>query len=126
MRVLHSLLTLALAVLPARCNQEPEPNVNSRYVIESVEISPRAEHKLSSPLKADFQKLVGEKFNQEAVDRLLRRLKTEMHGYRVVQKITKGSKPENIRVVIDVMRGKYNQDVVLPRLVYHSRENFSF
>jgi hypothetical protein len=126
MRVAHFIAWLALSVLPAACNQEPAVNVNSRYTVESIEISPRAEARLSDSLKLDLKKLVGEKFNQETVDKIVRRIRKELSGYRVVQRIAKGTNPESIRLIVDVVRAKREKDVVLPRLVYHSKENFTF
>ncbi len=127
MRAVISVIPfLLLASTQSFCNQEPETNVNSRYTVESVEIAQRAEPKLSSTLKNDINSLVGQKFNQEMIDKLSARMKKELHSYKIVQRITKGTKPENVRVVFDVVRQKYNQDLVLPRLVYNSKENFSF
>ncbi|HUQ91856.1 MAG TPA: BamA/TamA family outer membrane protein [Bryobacteraceae bacterium] len=115
-----------LSSLPLFCNQEPALNVNSRYTVESIELSARAESKLSGSVKTEIRKLIGEKFNQEMVDRVVQRIRRELRGYRVVQTIAKGSKPENIRVILDVMRSKRDGEVILPRLVYNSKENFSF
>jgi hypothetical protein len=126
MRVVHIFLALILLASPAFCNQESDTNVNSRYTVESVELSQRAESRLSRTLKADLQKLVGDKFNPETVDRLVQRIKKELSGYKVVQRIAKGTKPENIKVVFDVVRNRHAQDLVLPRLAYHSRQNFTF
>lgn len=120
------LIGFVLLAAPAFCNQEPVSNVNSRYTVEAVEISPRAEPRLSSPLKSEILKLVGEKFSQESVDRLCQRIMKELHGYKVVQRITKGTKPENVKVILDVVRARRDQDVFLPKLAYHSKQNFSF
>lgn len=125
MRVVFCILAWMLCCQPGFCNQDPDANVNSRYTVESVEISPRAESRLSSTLKSDIRSLVGVKFSQEAIDRLAQRMRKELRGYRVIQRITKGTNPESLRVVFDVVRSK-TQDVVLPRLVYHSKQNFTF
>jgi len=126
MRAVHIFIILVLLASPAVCNQESEANVNSRYVVEAVELSQRAESRLSRTLKTDLQKLVGDKFNQETVDKLYQRIKKELSGYKVVQRIAKGTKPENIKVIFDVVRQRHAQDLVLPRLAYHSKQNFTF
>jgi hypothetical protein len=84
------------------------------------------ERKLSRPLRSELGRLTGLKFDQGIVDGISRRIRRELQGYRVVQKITKGTQPESIRVVYEVLRAGRQTDVVLPRLVYHSKENFSF
>lgn len=119
-----------LAILPvivcyAFCNQDSDTNVNSRYTVESVEIPPKAESKLSHGLKDDIRSIVGVKFSQEAIDRLTQRIKKELRGYQIAQKVTKGAKPESLRVIYEVMR-KNPDFVVQPRLAYHSRQNFTF
>ncbi len=119
------IVLLLLAAVPA-WNREPDPNVNSRYTVESVEFPPKYQRKLSTPVREEMGKLVGIKFSQEAVDRISRKIRAELRGYRVVQKITKGTNPESIRLVYEVLRARREQDVVLPRLIYHSKQNFSF
>ncbi|MFN7939688.1 MAG: BamA/TamA family outer membrane protein [Bryobacteraceae bacterium] len=119
-----------LAILPviacyAFCNQDSDTNVNSRYTVESVEIPPKAESKLSHGLKDDIRSIVGVKFSQEAIDRLTTRIKKELRGYQIAQKVTKGAKPESLRVIYEVTR-KSPDFVVQPRLAYHSKQNFTF
>ncbi|MBX3711301.1 MAG: hypothetical protein KF800_05020, partial [Lysobacter sp.] len=126
---MHVVLSI-LAILPlfapfAQCNQDPDPNVNSRYTVESVEIPPKAESKLSHPLKDDIRSIVGVKFSQESIDRLTNRIKKELRGYQVLQKVTKGAKPESLRVIYEIIR-KNPDFVVQPRLAYHSKQNFTF
>lgn len=121
------VLLALLCLIPAPAwNQAPDVNVNSRYTIESVEFPGKYQRKLSPSLRSEFDRLAGEKFNQDLVDRLSKRIRRELRGYSVMQKITKGTRPESIRVVYEVLRAGRQTDVVLPRLVYHSRENFSF
>ncbi|MCW5979059.1 MAG: BamA/TamA family outer membrane protein [Bryobacteraceae bacterium] len=119
---------LLLLFAGAAWNQEPVPdvNVNSRYVIEAVDVSEKYAAKLSPRLRDELRRMVGEKFDQESVDRLGRRIRKELVGYDVAQKVIRGAKPEHVRVVFEIVRKKLDQDVVLPRLVYHSRLNWSF
>jgi Omp85 superfamily domain len=119
---------LLLMVAPAAWNQEPpqDVNVNSRYTIEAVEVGGKYEAKVSTRLRGELNKIVGEKFNQDAVDRLGQRIRKELRDYDVVQKVLRGAKPEHVRVVFEIVRKKLDQDVVVPRIVYHSRQNWSF
>ncbi|MBS1830267.1 MAG: BamA/TamA family outer membrane protein [Acidobacteria bacterium] len=126
MRVVPRILALLpLIACYAFCNQDSDTNVNSRYTVESVEIPPKAESKLSHGLKDDIRSIVGVKFSQEAVDKLTQRIKKELRGYQIAQKVTKGAKPESLRVIYEVMR-KNPDFVVQPRLAYHSKQNFTF
>lgn len=121
-----AILLLVSAFPAAAWNQDPAVNVNSRYTIETVEMPGKYERKLSRSLRSELGRLAGLKFDQGVVDSISRRIRRELQGYRVVQKITKGTQPESIRVVYEVLRAGRQTDVVLPRLVYHSKENFSF
>ncbi|MBL8175132.1 MAG: BamA/TamA family outer membrane protein [Bryobacterales bacterium] len=125
MRVVISILVLLSVPSATLCNQDPDTNVNSRYTVESVEIPAKAESRLSSHLKDDIRSIVGLKFSQESVDRLTQRIKKELRGYQIGQKVTKGAKPESLRVIYEVMR-KSPDFIVQPRLAYHSKQNFSF
>jgi len=131
MRVVPSTLLLILALAmaappPARCNPERDTNVNSRYTVESVELSPRVEKRISTSLRGDIQSLVGGNYDEAAVDRLAKQMKKELSGYRVQPRIAKGSKPDSVKVVFETVRVKRDQDLTLPRLAYHSKQNFSF
>src|SRR6478736_2703578 len=124
---MRCFLLFFLAVAAA-WNQEPvqNVNVNSRYTIEAVEIGAKYETRLSPRLREELNRMVGEKFNQDAVDGLGQRIRKELPGYDVVQKVLRGAKPEHVRVVFEIVRKKLDQDLVVPRLVYHSSQNFSF
>ena len=81
-------------------------NVNSRYTIEAVEVGEKYEARLSPRLKDDLNQVVGEKFDQETIDRLGERIRKELRGYEVVLKVLRGAKPETVRVVFEVVRKK--------------------
>lgn len=119
-------ILVLLFALPARCNRDEDPNVNSRYTVESVEISPRAESRLTQSVRDDIRKLVGAPFRQEEVDRVLSAMRKQLSGYRIAQRMAKGTRPDSVRIVIDVIRLRRDQDIIVPRLAYHSRQNFSF
>jgi hypothetical protein len=118
-----ALVAIALSIA---AGGQPESNVNSRYTVESVELPEKYEPKLSDALRGEIRKLIGERFNPDIVDNLTRRIRKELRGYRVMHKVTKGAKPESIRVVFEIVRSRGDSDIVLPRLVYHSKQNFSF
>ena len=126
MRFAILLLTaVVLAPAPVRA-QEPDPNVNSRYTVEAVDVPPKIEPRLSDSLREDLKKLVGQKFDPEAVDALAERIRKELPRYRVDHKIEKGSQPETVRLVFEIELAGKDKDLVLPRLVYHSRQHFTF
>ena len=104
----------------------PEANVNERYTVESVEITGIKETWLSKELHDDLQKLVGQKFNQKALDDLTKRVRDEVSGRTVVQKVSRGDKPEHVKVALEVAKRKDGPfDISLSRFLYHSRQGWS-
>ncbi len=125
MRIRQLLIAAALlapGLIPA---QEPEPNVNTRYTVESVEIPSRYEDRLSDALRDDLNALVGENYDPEKVEELSRRMLSELRGYTVRHRIETGSEPESVRVAFRISRPDTSNDNVVPRLVFHSRQNFT-
>lgn len=106
--------------------QKPETNVNSRYDVESVELSGVSGSKVSKALRDDMQKLVGEKYNQEAANELAKKLRKELRDYSVAVKVRRGDKPEHVRVIFSVERTFWKRfEVPVPPVVYHSKEGLS-
>jgi len=126
MRTAHLLLTVALLLSAFVAGQEPEPNVNTRYAVESVEFPSRYEERLRDALREDIDALVGENYDPEAVEDLQRRILSELRGYNVRYRLETGGEPESVRVVFDISRPDISNDNVVPRFVFHSRQHFTF
>ena len=69
-------------------------NVNSRYTVESVNVSPVGLARLSAPLRDRLQQLVGARFDQALLEDAARRLRTEFRNRPVTTDVSKGSSPE--------------------------------
>jgi hypothetical protein len=123
-------VTLILILLcPAwmrAAQQKPDPNVNSRYDVEAVVISGVAESKLSKTLRDDMQKLVGEKYNQEAAEALVKRTRKELRDYSVSFKVKRGDKSEHVKVIFEAEQIRYKRfEFPVPLMIYHSKEGSS-
>jgi hypothetical protein len=120
--------TLTLLVLLAGCsragNQDPSVNVNSRYTIESVELVPQRKS-VSSSLRDAMQNLVGEKFDQQVLNDLARRIRKELRVSSLMQKVVKGTKPEHVRVIFETEKPRGGFDINLPKLAYHSKQGLT-
>src|ERR1700730_3280912 len=80
-------------------NQQPviEPlafNINSRYTVESVELSREIDTRISRSLRQDLQRLIGEKFNSAALNNMARRIRDELHVRMVTHRLLRGNNPE--------------------------------
>jgi hypothetical protein len=120
------VLALAAPLAGVARAQQDTTNVNSRYDVERVSISGVSESAVSQSLRDDMQKLVGQKFDPDAADRLARRLASELHGYTVDVKVKRGEHADRVDVVFDAERHrKYPFDLRVAPLLYTTEDGFS-
>jgi hypothetical protein len=121
------LVTLVGASLAAGQNRRAEAvNINERYTVESASVSGVDESKVSKGLREDLQKLVGEKFSQQRVTELLKRLKKEFPNRSTWQRVSRGEKPEHVKLELVVGR-RFNLNTILAPTKgnYHSKQGWS-
>ncbi|MEK7406958.1 MAG: BamA/TamA family outer membrane protein [Acidobacteriota bacterium] len=103
-----------------------QENVNSRYTVESVEISGVPETRLSKGLRARMQELIGQKFSQQKVSELARSIRKELPGRSVSQKIARGLQLDHVKVIFESRRHRREHfDFDTLRALYHSRQGWS-
>jgi hypothetical protein len=118
------LLFLPAGIMAAE--QKPDTNVNSKYDVESVEISGVPQSKISQSLRDDINKLVGKKYDQEAANELAKRLRNQLSDYSITLKVKRGNEANQLRVVFLAERIWWKRfEVQAPDVVYHSKEGFS-
>lgn len=115
---------LAFACL-LQAGQAPDPNVNSRYTVESVEVLPAKYARVSRSLQEEMHRLVGEKLSQSILDTIRDRLKEELRATTIQQKITRGSHPEMVKVVFEIRNKQKMIRLNVPKVVYASRQGWS-
>jgi hypothetical protein len=119
-------ITLLLAAAPAHPNATSSQNVNSRYIVESVEVSSKKAFKrLSDHLKKDIQKLVGRKFDQDLTGKIARRLRKELRAANVTHRILRGDQPEHVKVVFDEQGRRLEHEPDITKLAYHSKQGWT-
>src|SRR5437764_9138626 len=104
---------------------QSESNINSRYIVESVEISGHGNAKLSSFLRSDMNRLVGEKVDPESIDNLAKRIRKELHVSSVSHRLLRGESAEHVKVVFDVKGHRQDVDVTIPKLIFNSKSGWS-
>src|SRR6266542_5816271 len=102
-----------------------ESNVNSRYIVESVAISGHENEKLSSSLRSEMKRLVGERVDPALIDNLARRIRKELHVTSVSHRLLKGDEPEHVKVVFDVKGHRQDFDATIPKFTFHSKQGWS-
>lgn len=120
-------LALSAAVAWGQPEDPVSSNVNSRYRVESVELRPEGVESLSASLRNRLQGLVGAPFDQESFEELARRIRGELRDALVQMKVVRGSTPNQVKVVFEVVLSDRTEfDVSVPRVLYHSKQNFTF
>jgi Omp85 superfamily domain len=87
-------------------DQEHGANINTRHLVEDVEIRGVPEHDLDPTLRADLQALTGKPLDPEEVERLETRLKGALSDYELSWRTVKGSQPGRIRLIFDAHRAE--------------------
>jgi hypothetical protein len=126
MKHLWLVTLLAGAALAAGKDRQAEVNVNERYTVEAVSVSGVDETKISKGLREDLQKLVGEKFSQQKVTELIKRLQKGFPNRAVSQKVSRGLTPEHVKLVLVVARRiDLNADFSATKAHYHSKQGWT-
>ncbi|MCL4402136.1 MAG: hypothetical protein M1436_05670, partial [Acidobacteria bacterium] len=100
-------------------------NVNSRYTVESVELSGANQAKISKGLRKDIARLTGEKLNPSNLDDLARRIRKELHVRSVSHRLVRGDTPQTVKVVFDVKGQPRSFEVSIPKFLYHAKQGWS-
>jgi len=99
---------------------EQENNINTRYTVESVEFAGDNPADISTGLRGELTRLVGEKLNPAALDALAVRIRHELHVRAVTHRLLRGQRPGHVRVVFDVRGLPAKFEASIPKLVYRS------
>ncbi len=135
MRIFALLALAALlpgGVAPLRGNdrdaeetEAAEPNVNSRYTVESIEFSGGATPRVSASVLETIRRLIGQRLNMQALDRLRHDIGGELHARQVTFKLARGSQPERVKVLLGVEGPPSRFDVSFPSVLYVSGQGFT-
>jgi hypothetical protein len=129
------LMGIFAMVLPAICSPLPdEPpdsetgptNVNTRLIVESVQILGQGSAKLSDPLRSELGQVAGKNFDQTLLERLADRVKRELHAPEVKMHVVKGDMPDHVIVNFEVgVEHEKRFDLDLARFLYHSKQGWT-
>ncbi len=121
------LLVILLAVSLQAADSQAPVNVNSRYLVESVDISGGGKTRISRGLREDIEKLVGNKLNSALLEKLAGRIRRELNARRVTHKLVRGTQPEQVIVLFEVSgrRPRSNIDFLLRKGLYHAKQGWT-
>ncbi len=123
----RSRLLIAFWAAIGLLSAQTEINVNSKYLVERVDISGGSKNDISRGLREDLEHLVGQRVNQVSLEKLARRIQTELHARLVSPMVSRGTQPEQVVLLFEVkgQRPRDKFDLSLPKGVYHSRQGWS-
>jgi hypothetical protein len=102
------LIRLVFVMAPkAPGSTSAESNVNSQYIVESVDVKGVTQDQYSSTLHDEMQNMIGLMLDSTKVDELRRRLRNEpqLKGkYSVSDKIERGSQPGHVKLVFEATK----------------------
>lgn len=93
-----------LALILMLLAQEPATVVSPSTPIEKVEISGVPEQSLSSSLRDDLQKLVGQLYDATIASQFVDRIQSELSQYIAAARTIPGTQPDHVRLVFVVAR----------------------
>jgi outer membrane protein assembly factor BamA len=107
-------------------NPQEEINVNSRYTVESVNVSGKHASALNLGLRKELDAVVGQKLDNGLLDRLAGKIRRDLHVQSVTVRVRRGQVPDHVSVEFEIEDGRRkNFDVDVPKFAYHSRQGWT-
>ncbi|MBV8842199.1 MAG: BamA/TamA family outer membrane protein [Bryobacterales bacterium] len=105
-------------------------NVNARYTVESVSLAGSSssawKSRISTSLRSDLDRVIGEKLDHPYLEQLAARMKRELRVSNVAVRVTKGNAPDSVSVIFEVTPGHEQKfDIDVAKFLYHSDEGWS-
>jgi len=117
LQILATAALLAQSTEPS--SREPaDPNINSRYTVESIGFTGQSHYRLSTGAIEEMRRLIGAKVSTEALNRLARRIRSELRATEVTFKLARGGEPNHVKVLLEVDKRKSNFDLSIPAFSY--------
>jgi Omp85 superfamily domain len=114
--------------------QEPDSNVNARYIVETVIVSGKGwtanlqsetTNKISTNLLHQLTAIIGQKLNPGSLDTLAQNMKKELRAREVTHRIVRGETPQQVRVEFEVRPARANVGMNVNQFLYDSKQGFS-
>jgi hypothetical protein len=101
-------------------------NVNARFTVESVSLSGWTSPSISRSLRADLDRVVGQKLDHPRLEQLANRIKMELRVADVTVRVAKGSTPQHVVVTFEITKGSERRlDLEVAKFLYNSQEGWS-
>ena len=105
-----------------------QPDINTKYIVEEVEIRGVPDREITPEMRADLQALTGKTLDSDVAERLETRLKSTFTNYNVDRRTNRGSQPGQIKVVFQLTRTEQSRwlrfDPLEANALYHSDQGW--
>jgi hypothetical protein len=88
-------------------DEQREQNINSRYVVEAVEIRGVPERDLDPVLVADLHALAGRQLDSAEAERLETRMREALRDYDVRRRMVRGNAPPQVKLIFTAARAEW-------------------
>jgi hypothetical protein len=80
-------------------DQDRDPNVNSKYIVDTVDVKGVPDRDISPDLRQDLQTLTGKPLDSDAAERLDQRLKSEFPNYDISRRTSRAKEQGHVNLV---------------------------
>lgn len=80
-------------------DQDRDPNINSKYIVDNVDVKGVPDRDISPDLRQDLQTLAGKPLDSDAADQLDQRLKSEFPSYDISRRTSRAKEQGHVNLV---------------------------
>jgi Omp85 superfamily domain len=102
-----------------------DTNVNTRYLVEAIELPDTQAGRISAGLRDRIRQLIGSRLDPASLEDLALRLRNELRARAVTHSVARGSTPDTVKVVYSVVDRPGRFEVSVPQFLYHARQGWS-
>jgi len=88
-------------------DQGHDTNINSKYIVDTVEVKGVPERDISPDLRQDLQTLTGKPLDSDAADRMDQRLKSEFPSYEISRRTSRGKEQGHVDLVFVLSKAEW-------------------
>jgi len=109
-------------------DQDRDPNVNSKYIVDTVEVKGVPDRDISPDLRQDLQTLTGKPLDSDAADRLDQRLKSEFPNYDISRRTSRAADQGHVNLVYVLIKPEWARwlrfEPIDGNALYHSDQGW--
>jgi hypothetical protein len=128
--LLFSLLTVVvwLGAPLASAAQDRDPNINTKYTVEQVEVRGVRQRDVSPELRKELDALTGKPLDTESAEQVVAKLRAAFPGYHIDRRLVRADRKGTIRVIYLLHRPEWARylryEPVNANALYHSDQGW--